>query len=96
MGKDLRSLGLPRRPNPLRGKDLGQQQHKLDFKIKVELGLGYALDIARLAGMEDFAPFHDFRPLVAVTVRCVEDNTNDASRFCIQFLHSKFSKVVVG
>jgi hypothetical protein len=73
--------GCPRRPNPLRGKDLGQQQHKLEHQVKVKLRLGNPLDIARLSGVKDFFTLHDFRPLVTLWVFSVEDNANDAGWF---------------
>mgnify|MGYP007003164755 CR=1 FL=1 len=95
MAKDLRSPGLPRRPKPLRGKDLGRfaatTHTTLKQKIEVKFLLRDPLDVAGLSGVEDFSPFHDLRPLVAVGVGGVEDNANGASNFSFNFLHNKNS-----
>ena len=82
--------GAPRRPNPLRGKDLGQQHNTttLDCQVQIELFLGNPLDVARLTSVEDCTPFHDFGPLMPVTVWGVEDNANDTSRFSLKIFHN--------
>lgn len=59
-------LAAPACPNPLRGKDLRRQQTTLKKQIEVKFLLCHALDIARLACVEDFLALYNFRPLVAV------------------------------
>ena len=81
--------GRPRRPNPLRGKDLGQQHNTtLDCQVQIELFLGNPLDVARLTSVEDFLPFHDLGPLMPLAVWSVEDNANDTSRFSLKIFHN--------
>ena len=84
------SRGRPRRPNPLRGKDLGQQHNTttLECQVQIELFLGNSLDVARLTSMEDFTPFHDFGPLMPLAVWSVEDNANDTGRFSLKISHN--------
>ena len=89
--------GCPRRPNPLRGKDLGQQHNTtLACQVQIELFLGNPLDVARLSDMKGFTPFYDFGPLMPVRVLGVKDNANDTSRFGLNCFHDCNSLKVVG
>ena len=79
LGIGLRSLAAaPRRPNPLRGKDLGQQTTSTNEKVKFLAR--DTLDIWHLAGVENLAAWRDnLRPLVAVWVVGVEYNADGLS-----------------
>jgi len=76
------SLPLPPTPH------LRNNTTTLDCQVQIELFLGNSLDITSLSSVEDFTPFHDFRPLVAILVWGVDDNANDTSRFSLKIFHN--------
>ena len=89
-GKDLRYRPRPRRPNPLRGQDLGQQTTLTHEQVKFLQR--DPLDVRDLAGVENLAVWRDdLRPLVTIWIGGVEYNANGCSQFYVLSFHANIS-----